>query len=162
MYTQVERSNKNRRAIATSAIQKRNGIKQRFGFVNNGLGSVAQKNIDEAPINCTQTIMTAKSRAIESRSQDVIQRLSHEYYDRAEIRYSDRAFAHMDQERVDQYLWDNQSQIRVGQNQTILVGDGQQTGYAVYGNISYNCTYDEDLGRHIIYVYHAHDTGRMG
>lgn len=101
-------------------------------------------------------------QAMASHSQTVVQRLSHEYYDRAEIRYSSRALAHMSQNELEQYLWDNQSQIVVGQNQSILIGGGLRTGYAVNGNISYNCTYDEHAGRHIIFVYHAHATGRMG
>lgn len=101
-------------------------------------------------------------QAMASQSQAVVQRLSYEYYDRAELRYSSRAFAHMSQGELEQYLWDNQSQIVVGQNQTILIGGGLRTGYAVNGNISYNCTYDERAGRHIIYVYHAHAAGRMG
>ena len=105
---------------------------------------------------------TTQLQAIASQSQTVVQRLSHEYYDRAELRYSSRAFAHMSQGELEQYLWDNQSQIVVGQNQTILIGGGLRTGYAVNGNISYNCTYDERAGRHIIYVYHAHAAGRMG
>ena len=105
---------------------------------------------------------TAQLQAIASQTQAVVQRLSHEYYDRAELRYSSRAFAHMSQGELEQYLWDNQSQIVVGQNQTILIGGGLRTGYAVNGNISYNCTYDERAGRHIIYVYHAHAVGRMG
>ncbi|HEX5793209.1 MAG TPA: DUF4157 domain-containing protein, partial [Rheinheimera sp.] len=70
-------------------------------------------------------------QAMACHSQAVVQRLSHEYYDRAELRYSGRAFAHMSQGELEQYLWDNQSQIVVGQNQTILIGGGLRTGYAV-------------------------------
>jgi len=159
MYTPLNKSKENSfpttmqesRAIANSVGQRKNNVMQGLGFVDNRPEAIVQRKLqDEIVSNSSKIKHPSQLQAIAVHSQNVIQRLSHEYYDRAEIRYSDRAFAHLSQGEVEQYLWDNQSQIVVGQNQTILIGGGLRTGDAVNGNISYNCTYDENAGRHII------------
>ncbi len=163
MYEQIEKSKENNsRSIVNTVAQKKSNLKQGFEFVDNRTEAVHQRKIQEAIItnSSKDNQLTQLQAAIHS--QSVIQRLSNEYYNRAVIQYSSRAFAHLSREEVDKYLWDNKSQIVVGQSQTILIGGGLRTGYAVNGNISYNCTYDENSGRHHIFVYHAHAIGRMG
>ncbi|SEF44033.1 hypothetical protein [Vibrio hangzhouensis] len=123
---------------------------------------VDQRKLDGGKASELKDTCVTQRAGSGTKNPEVIQRLSHEYYDRAELRYSSRAFAHMSNEQLEQYLWNYQSEIVVGQNRTILIGNGRRTGYAVNGNISYNCYYDERRSRHVIYVYHAHSSGRMG
>ena len=94
--------------------------------------------------------------------QAPVQRLSATYYDAAIITYGPRAMAHMTQDQLLTYLFQYKNEIVVGQQQVILVGPGRVTGYAVRGNIIYNCSYDDMTNRHTIHVTHAHDQGRMG
>jgi hypothetical protein len=91
-----------------------------------------------------------------------VQMLSATYYDAAIITYGPRAMAHMTQDQLLTYLFQYKNEIVVGQQQVILVGPGRVTGYAVRGNIIYNCSYDDRTNRHTIHVTHAHDQGRMG
>jgi|GEM_PF-1509536 hypothetical protein len=96
------------------------------------------------------------------RESGVVQRLSAEFYDRAAIEYGPRAFAHISQETLLEYLMRFKNEIVVGEQKSIKVGDGRETGYAVRGQIIYNCHYDEGQQKHIIRVTHAHDHGKMG
>lgn len=123
--------------------------------------AIVQRRHQELANDSPRTKRLVQLQAIAG-GRGVVQCLSAEYYDRAELRYSSRAFAHMSQDELEQYLWDNKSQIVVGEDKVILIGGGLRTGYAVNGCIRYNCHYDENAGRHVIYVYHAHDHGRMG
>lgn len=107
--------------------------------------------------------LLAEIGTIPSTGQHVsVQRLSATYYDAAIITYGPRAMAHMTQDQLLTYLFQYKNEIVVGQQQMILVGPGRVTGYAVRGNIIYNCSYDDNTNRHTIHVTHAHDQGRMG
>jgi len=132
------------------------------GSVNVNDDAGLEKEADVMGARAMVQRKTDASLQTTSASSKVIQRLSHELYDKAELRWSSRAFAHLSREQVEKFLWDNQAKITVGTDQTILIGDGLRTGYAVNGSIRYNCHYDENAGRHVIYVYHAHSHGRMG
>lgn len=161
MYEHVTNSQEHKNRVMDNIANKGGDLRRRLALVDNRPEVVSQRRPNAMGTNQNLgSVGQLKSQG--SSSHYVIQRLSHEYYDKAELRYSSRAFAHMSQEVLEKYLWENQSSIIVGNQRTILIGGGLRTGYAVNGNISYDCWFDENAGRHVIKVYHAHDRGKMG
>jgi hypothetical protein len=162
MNTLADKMHNNKsHSVANEIFNKPDG-EPSFQSVDNRDDTIVQRKLQTMANDRPQAKQLVQLLATAGHAQSVIQRLSRNYYDRAQVNYGDRALAHLTQGKLEEYLWGNQSEIAVGQKNTILIGEGLQKGYAVYGCIKYNCEYDEKHDRHRILVWHAHDQGRMG
>lgn len=178
MHTHADKKQDNKsQSVSNEVSQKQSGGQSAFKFVDNRPEAVAQRKLHEMANYSPQMKQAAQLQAIADNnvlhsptqainqnllSGQLVQRLSIEYYTQAQITFGGRATEHISEQEIRNYLALYHEEIVVGEGQTIKIGKGRETGYEVWGNIKYNCSYSEDHNCHFIHVWHAHEGQKMG
>ncbi len=151
------------RSAANIVSQQKRNAHGAPGFADNrpGPAAVRRTSISNGPAASSTFVRLYPSSQAFQAFRTPIQRLSLEYYTKAIIRWASTADSHITRQEILNQLAIYYRQIVVGKSKMIIIGDGLRRGWK-YGNIQYNCSYDEDQECHIIHVYHAHDGESMG
>lgn len=92
----------------------------------------------------------------------IIQRITEEDVNQASFIVTQSAKRHgFDYSSLTSIMRHRYNEIIEGQNCSMLIGQGTEEGYGVYGQILYNCYKDQE-GIYHITIFHAHSQGRMG